>query len=67
MEENIFSNVTAASASEESMDQSEIQMRARHSAGLHEKVINKVMAEQNKWKNDVEEQRRNVLNHNMLN
>ena len=66
MEENIFSNA-GASASEESVGQSELQMRARHSAGIHEKVLNKVIAEQHKWKSDVEEQRRNVLNHNMLN
>jgi hypothetical protein len=67
-EENIFSQPDP-SASEESVDQrrSDLQMRARHSAGLHEKVISKVVAEQNKWKTDVEEQRRNVLNHSMLN
>ncbi|CAK5029485.1 unnamed protein product [Meloidogyne enterolobii] len=55
------------------------QTRSRHStnattanstvkASLHDKVIEKVTAEQNKWKVDVEEQRRNVLGeHSVLN
>lgn len=74
MEENIFANPISPSpqSSEESegnvlpsfeisVPTSSMQMRPRM-------ILGKVEAEQNKWKNNVEEQRRNVLqNHTMLN
>lgn len=76
MEENIFSNEPSSSQScdESPSDMNSIsalelindipvtsilQMRPRA-------ILSKVEAEQNKWKNTVEEQRRNVLQNHMI-
>uniref|UniRef100_A0A914I8B3 AAA+ ATPase domain-containing protein n=1 Tax=Globodera rostochiensis TaxID=31243 RepID=A0A914I8B3_GLORO len=76
MEENIFANPRTSGVEEASSEQqrpSELQMRSKqanqqHSGGttLHERVLNRVASEQSKWKNSVEEQRRNVLDHSQM-
>ncbi|KAI1720322.1 TMEM9 domain-containing protein [Ditylenchus destructor] len=74
MDENMFAHATTSAGSDESeaggspskvfAPPAGIQMRPRTTHN----VLDKVEAEQTKWKNSVEEQRRNVMmNHTMLN
>nr|CAD2193982.1 unnamed protein product [Meloidogyne enterolobii] len=83
IDDHIFSSTTTGIPSSNEFSAISLedrqQTRSRHStnattvnstvkASLHDKVIEKVTAEQNKWKVDVEEQRRNVLGeHSVLN
>ncbi|KAL3121172.1 hypothetical protein niasHT_002167 [Heterodera trifolii] len=73
MEENIFASPRASGTDEASNERrpSEIQMqsqqRQRDGTALHERVLHRVATEQSKWKSQVEEQRRNVMDHSVLN